>query len=133
MDKRSRSEVDALWPKGDIYVIMARIAIPLVTTPEQAAAKLRPFYDGQFSMAGRFEVKRMTGRQSKSNVFEVAFYRDVCDDYDVVDERLLDGKDFNDTLCRQLRVEFNEANEGLGDEMHLILLDHPTFPKAQDL
>lgn len=119
---RTQAEVDALWPSQDTYSITGRLTIP-ADNEQDAAKELQKLYEGHEAIAGAFQVESSDGQ----NIFQVVFTRDVHDDVDVVNDELLEGKPFNETLTSQLHLELSAAATADDANITILWLGEPRF------
>ncbi len=125
---RTLAEVDALWPNKDSYSITARMSIEGVNTPEEAADVIQKCFDG--GMAGFFTVLKADGH----SVFVVKFDRDVHDDIEVVNPKLMAAEvGLNEGLRKQLMDEISEQSDF--EKLGIVVLEtsEPEFFDWKDL
>lgn len=133
MKKRTQLEVNALWPKNrDRYTITAYIKMPSLINNKPAAINcLKPLFQGYHAVAGMFCVEKLVEQNLTWTTFEITFERDVPDDFDVVNEQLLQGKDFHTALIDQLKRELKNAILDTGYRMLIHSLSKPEFKKVR--
>jgi hypothetical protein len=130
MSKRTQEQVDALWPVNQpTYNFAAVVTVRggIDKKPQEVAKQLQPLYEGHEAMAGSFVVGKLEGQGSDEVSFHVVFTRDVCDDCGVVEDKLLNGDDFNKTLTDQFVTEFNNAVAATKSQIRLKIKEGPTF------
>lgn len=115
---RTQAQVDALW-QGDIYTIPGMVKVPEADTRETAAQVMQEILYDSGIVAGAFRVECLL--PGEPGRFSVTFERYTGEDAEVLNAKLLAGKDFDAALMDQLRNEFMEATEGSIRIRHLTL------------
>lgn len=127
MSFRTQKEVDAMWPKDkEVYIIdgLVRFSYHL-TSLETAAENVQVLYNE--GVAGRFKIKDLIAESRNETAFKIEFFRDICDDKEIVNFELRRGTSFKLALSAQIHKELDEVIIKNGYDIEFIVFNSVRF------